>query len=205
MKTDEVTNLLNGVQSAEIQANLLAELLTGAATHASTDKSLSVLNGVMLNATGGHMIAKATDRYRLIEGNLTSGVTGELFSTFISLDDIKKLISFAKENKNMPITLSKVNDLLSVSVLGNSITIRTDLTGGNFPDFSKFTGKPKVIERQDSLTINPTYFADLAKIAGKGKSVTIYLGAQALKPVYCEINSDPISWISVIMPMKASN
>ena len=88
--------------SATAQLGDILELLEGAATQASTDKSLPALNGVRLYSEGGYLFAAATDRYRLISGRIEADSILDLDKSLIPLADIKRVIALLKgEGKKM--------------------------------------------------------------------------------------------------------
>jgi DNA polymerase III sliding clamp (beta) subunit (PCNA family) len=82
--------------TVELENSSLVELLEGASTHASKDKSLYALNSVQLEGAGaGYLVARATDRFRLIEGKIETEY-GTLSKSLISLSDVKRVIELAK-------------------------------------------------------------------------------------------------------------
>jgi DNA polymerase III sliding clamp (beta) subunit (PCNA family) len=117
--------------TVELENSALVELLEGASTHASKDKSLYALNSVQLEGAGaGYLVARATDRFRLIEGKIEIEY-GTLSKSLISLSDVKRVIELAKSNKLSKVTLNRIGDLLTVSVSGSSITVQ--LLDANYP------------------------------------------------------------------------
>lgn len=183
----------------EIEGELLLELLEGVSTHAGRDKSFPALNAVEVEGGGGLFIARATDRYRLIEGGARS-LDGSLDKALVSLDDIKRVITLLKSHKAHLIGVNRVADTLTVSALGDSLTVT--LLDGNFPPtahlFDASEGEPKPIE---GVAFNPAFFNDYAKIAGKGNAVKLYFTGDN-KPVRVRITSDTINWRALVMPMR---
>jgi len=188
------------VNYVEIEGESLLDLLEGVSTHASKDKSLPVLNSVQIEGTGGDLIARATDRYRLIEGAVRYR-EGDLQISLISLDDIKKVITLLKAHKAHLINISRMGDVISVSALGDSITF-TLQEGGRFPDVEellvKSEGDPVAVE---GMAFNPAFMADYAKIAGKGAPVKFYFTGEN-KPARVRITGDKITWRALLMPMR---
>ena len=188
-----------GVNYVESDGALLLELLEGVSTHAGRDKSLPTLNAVHIESEGGLFKAKATDRYRLIEGSLHS-LDGRLEPSLISLDDIKRVITLCKAHKANRVQLSRIGDALTVSSLGDTITFT--LLGGTYPPteelLAKSEGEPTAI---DSVAFNPAYMADYAKIAGKGAAIKVYFTG-AGKPMRVRITGDAIIWRALLMPMR---
>jgi DNA polymerase III sliding clamp (beta) subunit (PCNA family) len=188
-----------GVNYVESDGALLLELLEGVSTHAGRDKSLPTLNAVHIESEGGLFKAKATDRYRLIEGSLHS-LDGRLEPSLISLDDIKRIITLCKAHKANRVQLSRIGDALTVSSLGDTITFT--LLGGTYPPteelLAKSEGEPSAI---DSIAFNPAYMADYAKIAGKGAAIKVYFTGEG-KPMRVRITGDRITWRALLMPMR---
>lgn len=190
------TTRLNNI---ELSGDLLLELLEGVSTHAGRDKSLPVLNGLEVEGEGGLLTARATDRYRLIEGSART-LEGSLDKALISLDDIKRIITLLKSHKAHLVSLTRMGDALTVSALGDSLTIT--LREGTFPPtgdlFAKSEGNPIAVE---GMAFNPAYFSDYAKIAGKGNAVKVYFTGEG-KPMRVRITSDTIVWRALLMPMR---
>jgi DNA polymerase III sliding clamp (beta) subunit (PCNA family) len=188
-----------GVNYVELEGDNLLQLLEGVSTHAGKDKSLPTLNAVHIESEGGLFKAKATDRYRLIEGSLHS-LDGRLEPSLISLEDIKRTITLCKAHKANRVQLSRIGDTITVSSLGDAITFT--LLGGTYPPteelLAKSEGEPTAI---DSVAFNPAYMADYAKIAGKGAAIKVYFTG-AGKPMRVRITGDAIIWRALLMPMR---
>jgi DNA polymerase III sliding clamp (beta) subunit (PCNA family) len=183
----------------EIEGGLLLELLEGASTHASKDKSFTVLNSVQIEGGGGLFTARACDRYRLIEGSART-LDGGLDTALVSLEDIKRIITLVKGHKSNLIGLNRIGNALTVSSLGDSVTFT--LLEGNYPPTAQLLSdserEPSAI---DSVAFNPAYFTDYAKIAGKGAAIKVYFTG-AGKPMRVRITSDTIKWRALLMPMR---
>jgi DNA polymerase III sliding clamp (beta) subunit (PCNA family) len=185
----------------ELEGALLVELLEGVSSHAGRDKSLPTLNAVELEGEGGTLTARATDRYRLIEGQAKGrGERGSLDKALISLEDIKRIITLAKEHKSNLVSIMRAGNALTVSALGDSLTVT--LLEGTFPPtehlFTAGEGEPSPIE---GVAFNPAYFTDYAKIAGKGAAIKVYFTGNG-KPMRIRITSNTIVWRALLMPMS---
>ena len=189
-----------GLNCVEISGVLLLELLEGVSTHASKDKSLRTLNAVQVEGAGGDLIARATDRYRLIEGAVRYQFDGGLDASLISLDDIKRIITLLKAHKAHLVSLTRLGDALTVSALGDAVTFT--LVDANYPPtgdlFAKSEADPVAIE---GVAFNPALMADYAKIAGKGAGIKIYFTGEG-KPMRVRITGDAITWRALLMPMR---
>ena len=186
--------------SVSVQALALIELLEGAGTHADKGKSaLHALNSVQLEGEGaGYLTARATDRYRLIEGKIEVE-HGQLSPTLISLDDSKRVIELCKSNKVSLVSLNRIGDLLTVSVTGSSITIK--VLEANYPaTFNDLLNKSER-EPLGEIAFNPALFADYAKIAGKGNAVRVEFTGKG-KPMIIHLPVTKVEWRALLMPMR---
>jgi DNA polymerase III sliding clamp (beta) subunit (PCNA family) len=183
----------------ELEGAQLLTLLEGVSSHAGKDKSLPTLNAVEIEGGGGAFIARATDRYRLIEGQARA-LEGSLDKALISLDDIKRIITLAKEHKPNLVNITRLGNAVTVSSLGDSINLT--LREGTFPPteqlFTDSEGEPVAVE---GVAFNPAFFADYAKIAGKGAAIKIYFTGEG-KPMRVRITGDKILWRALLMPMR---
>jgi DNA polymerase III sliding clamp (beta) subunit (PCNA family) len=194
-----IESLKVSVNSVEIAGASLLELLEGVSSHAGKDKSLPTLNAVHIESEGGLFKAKATDRYRLIEGSLQT-LDGGLEPSLISLDDVKRIITLLKAHKAHLIGLTRMGNALTVSALGDTITFT--LLAGTFPPTEQLLSDS---EREpiavDSIAFNPAFMADYAKIAGKKAAIKVYFTGNN-KPMRVRITGDKISWRALLMPMR---
>jgi hypothetical protein len=185
--------------SLSVSAVALVELLEGASTHADKGKNgLRALSAVQVVGESGRLTARATDRFRAIEGKI-AGDGADLFPSLISLDDVKRVISLAKDNKVGRITFTRVANLLTVSVSGSAITIQ--LLEENYPpNFDDLFNKGEVTPTS-KVSFNPAFFADYAKVAGKGNAVTIeFKGEKA--PFTIGLKGEKVEWRALLMPMR---
>jgi DNA polymerase III sliding clamp (beta) subunit (PCNA family) len=197
MDTIEQTNTLT--DSVTVQGITLLELLEGASTHADKGKSaLHALNSVQLESKGeGELVARATDRFRLIEGKVEG--EGTLSPSLIALDDVKRVIEIVKGNKLARVTLTRIGDLLTVSLDGSSLTL--NLMSANYP--ATFNDLLNKSEREclGEISFNPAYFADYAKIAGKGNAVRVEFTGER-KPIIVHLPATKVMWRALLMPMR---
>lgn len=188
-----------GLNNLEIAGDLLLELLEGVSTHAGRDKNLPVLNSLEIEGEGGQLTARATDRYRLIEGSART-LSGQLDKALVSLDDIKRIITLLKSHKAHLVSLTRMGNALTVSALGDSLTVT--LGEGTFPPtgelFTKSEGEPVAVE---GMAFNPAFFSDYTKIAGKKAGIKVYFYGEG-KPMRIRITSDTIIWRALLMPMR---
>jgi hypothetical protein len=185
--------------TVELENSALVELLEGASTHATKDKSLLALNSVQLEGAGaGYLVARATDRYRLIEGKIEVE-HGQLTKSLLSLSDVKRVIELAKSNKVSKVTLNRIGDLLTVSVTGSSITVQ--LLDANYP--TTFNDLLNKSERGQlgGIAFNPALFADYAKIAGKGNAVRVEFTGERT-PIIIHLPITKVEWRALLMPMR---
>jgi len=194
--------------TVEIEGESLIELLEGCMTHADKGMSaLRALNSVEIRVEGESFIARATDRYRLIEGKIEG--EGNLSPSLIMLNDVKRIVALFLSNKlsdssskgnliNNRVTLNRIGDLLTVSVGSSNITLNLlDATyPPNFDNLLK--GESEAIE---SIAFNPAYFADYAKIVGKGVQVKVTFRGER-KAILIGLIGNKVAWQALLMPMR---
>jgi DNA polymerase III sliding clamp (beta) subunit (PCNA family) len=190
------------ITSATIEAKALHALLSGALTHAHKGDDLPRLNGVYLSREEGRIVARATDRYRLIVGSIESEGEGESTPIRLSYDDAKALISTLSKEKRGKVELTLAGDLVSVVVGGSTLTYTAH--ADEFPPhahlFPNETMKPIDFPY---VSFNPIFFADYGKIAGKKAQVIIrqYQADRAYE-VILEGDLQGVEWKALLMPMK---
>ena len=185
-----------------VKATVLRELLEGVSLHSSKDSSLPTLNAVSIEAGEGKIIARATDRYRLIKGEVEG--EGDLSSSLIPLADIKRVITLIKEEKwEREVQLSRVGDLLSVTYNSNTLTIL--LCSGTFPPSDHLFPDISTPSPIGEVMLNPALLADYGKIAGKKEGVKLIF-AGAGKPITIQLPENKnIKWSALLMPMRISS
>jgi len=195
VKEGETNLVMNNITIGSFE---LLELLEGAITHADKGKNaLRALNSVQLLGGAGHLVARATDRYRLIEGKIAG--EGHLDHTLIALDDIKRVIEVAKANKLTRVSLNRIGDLLTVSTNGNSLTLT--VLSENYPNtFNDLFSKGEVTAL-DTIAFNPAFFSDYSKIVGKGVQVKVTFNGEN-KPITIGLVGDKVEWRALLMPMR---
>ena len=191
------------ITSLDVKSDALLELLSGALTHVLPSKEMyPALNSVAIESIDGNLVARATDRYRLIVGTVIRA-QGELAPSLVGESDVKKILSLLKEYKiPVNVTLSRAGDLLSVSVLGNSITIR--VIEASFPTADatdKLLDYESNRELIGEVKFNPKFFSDYAKIVGKSQSVGIEFRADN-KPMDIHLQGNGVLWKALLMPMR---
>jgi DNA polymerase III sliding clamp (beta) subunit (PCNA family) len=186
--------------SVEVENAALVELLEGAITHADKGaNALHALNSVQLESEGaGYLVARATDRYRLIEGKIEVE-HGQLSPSLISLEDTKRVIALVKGNKLSRVSFNRIGDLITVSVTGSSITVQ--ILDANYPKtFDDLLNKSER-EQLGEIAFNPALFADYGKIAGKGNPVRVEFTGKG-KPIIIHLPVTKVEWRALLMPMR---
>jgi DNA polymerase III sliding clamp (beta) subunit (PCNA family) len=195
----ESTGTLQGVS---VKANDLLDLLTGAAIAAHPKSDLESLNGVRLEIKGDKLVAFATDRYRLLVGELES--EGELTNSLIPLADIKRIITALKaldkaDLSRELVSLTRAGDILTVAIKGSTLTVIIP-EGQTPPPYEHlFTGEPAAISE---IQLNADYLAAFAKVPGGGKAGQRFTFTGERKPIKVMIPHDNINWRGLLMPMR---
>jgi len=190
------------LQTLTAKASDIADLLTGASVAADKGKkAIDALAAVYLSATGGTITACASDRYRLIAGELVGEGEGELSPSAIRLGDLKNILAAIKSEKyQREITFTRAGDSLSVAIGGTSLTVQ--LGTGVFPPYKHLIPSESVAV--EGISFNPAYMADFGKVpcsnmAGAMISVS-FTGER--KPIKVSIPHDSIKWAALLMPMR---
>lgn len=188
------------LESITANASDIATLLTGAAIAADKGKNaLDSLAAVYLSATGGTITAAASDRYRLVAGELEG--EGELAPCAIRLSDLKAILAAIKSEKvSREITFTRAADSLSVAIGGTSLTIQ--LGTGTFPPYKHLIPSESVAV--EGISFNPSFMADFAKVPTSNKAGTMLTMAFSgeRKPIKVSIPHDSIKWAALLMPMR---
>jgi hypothetical protein len=203
------------LQGLTLDAGTALDLLTGAAIAAHSKADLPALNCINVSASEGILTAVATDRFRLIygeiklegEGEGEGESAGDLNAINIPLADIKRITAAIKavpkrELEKSTISLNRAGDILTVSVnagfFGTSLSIQLE-AGQKFPPFKHlFEGEPAAISE---LQLNADYLAAFAKVPSNGGGQHfIFTGDR--KPIKVKINHDKINWRGLLMPMR---
>ena len=197
MQTQERERTL---ESVTVSAANMADLLNGAAIAADKGKNaIDSLSAVYLSATGGTITAAASDRYRLVAGELAG--EGELSQTAIRLSDLKNILAAIKsERVSGDITFTRAGDSLSVAIGGTSLSIA--LGTGKFPPYEHLIPSESVAV--EGISFNPAFMADFAKVPCSNMAGTM-LTAQfsgERKPIKVTIPHDKIKWVALLMPMR---
>ena len=180
----------------------IAALLTGAAIAADKGKSaIDSLAAVYLSATGGTITAAASDRYRLVAGELAG--EGELSPCAIRIGDLKNILAAIKSEKVAgEITFTRAADSLSVAIGGTSLSI--SLGTGTFPPYKHLI--PSESAAVEGISFNPVYMADFAKVPTSnmgGTMLTMQFSGER-KPIKVTIPHDKIKWAALLMPMRTA-
>ena len=205
METMENTKVIEAVS---VSGEALAELLTGAASHAHQKSDLTALNAVRLATIDVTLTAEASDRYRLVRGAIGSFIveneSATLAESVISLSDVKRVIALCKSlAKRQAVTLTRSGDLLSVSSGGDSLTLSVlDVKVPSFNQFLEPIANPAALT---SLFFNPKYFGDIAKLCGKSagkQGVKVTFGLSEAKAYQFTAKGEAVEWHGAIMPMR---
>ena len=189
------------LEKIDVKVSDLYDLLTGAALMAAKDKSLSSINGVYISTSDGRLYVKATDRYRLIIGNVQ--YSGELPESLIPLDQIKRITDLLKPHNmsrstDLPVELSIADGYLTVDLLGSSLKV--SLADGKCPPVDAIVNITPVATSQ--ISVNAKFLADFAKVpATKSHQIKLLFQGDN-KPVNVDIMHDSINWMALLMPMR---
>jgi len=205
----ENTGTLQGVA---VKASDLLDLITGAAIAAHSKSDLETLNGVYIKAEGGKLTAFATDRYRLLVGELAAEGESELSNSLIPLTDIKRIIAALKgldkaDLRREVVSLTRAGDILTVAIKGGTLTVSIPSVQTTPPYEHLFAGDPAPISE---IHLNADFLAAFAKVPGGGKEGQRFIftgsdtvaGKVRVKPIRVMIPHNTINWRGLLMPMR---
>ena len=194
-------------ERVSVQLEGARELLEGASLCAAKGKSApSSLTCVALRVDGerGQLIARATDRYRLIVGSITVEGEDRLGEILISLPDIKRIVDLMKGITIGYLIIEREDSgRVSFRVNANASLTVEPLTH-SFPtpeNFAQLLKEPDTREPISEIAFNPSLFADFAKIVGKDSAVKVTFNA-ANKPITIGLTGDKVAWSALLMPMR---
>jgi DNA polymerase III sliding clamp (beta) subunit (PCNA family) len=191
------------LQGVTVKACDLLDLISGAAIAAHSKSDLKLLNGVYLKSEGGTLTAFATDRYRLLVGELAG--EGELSNSLIPLADIKRIITALKaltkpDLGREVVSLTRAGDILTVAIKGSTLSV--NIPEGNCPPYEHlFTSEPAAISE---IHLNADFIAAFAKVPGGGKAGQRFIFTGDRKPIKVLIPHDNINWRGLLMPMRGA-
>ena len=199
------------LQGVSVKACDLLDLISGAAIAAHSKSDLPALSGVYLKSEGGKLTAFATDRYRLLVGELAGEGESELSNSLIPLADIKRIITALKA-LNKPdlgrevVSLTRAGDILTVAIKGSTLSV--NIPDNKCPPYEQlFTSEPAAISE---IHLNADFIAAFAKVPGGGKAGQRFIftgsdtvaGKVIVKPIKVLIPHDTINWRGLLMPMR---
>jgi len=184
-----------------INTATLDDLLLGAIVAADKSKSaMPRLSAIYLTAANGIITATATDRYRLISGEVAG--EGTLSETMIRLEDAKRITAAIKAIKRLgDITLDRVGDMLTVRINRSGDTLTITAGYDTFPPYKHLlSGDPVAISE---LRLDVELLASFAKVPNNGGGQHFTFTGDR-KPVHVSINHETIKWYALLMPMKTN-
>ena len=184
-----------------INAATLDDLLLGAIVAADKGKnSLPKLSAIYLTAANGIVTATATDRYRLIAGEVAG--EGTLSETMIRLDDAKRITAAIKAIKRLgDVTLDRVGDMLTVRINRSGDTLTITAGYDTFPPYKQLLAYDA--SAISELRLDVDLLASFVKVPTNGGGQHfIFTGDR--KPIRIIINHETITWYALLMPMKTN-
>ena len=192
-------------ETLTLSAHTFADLIAGAAVATASPKDkLPRFSAVYLSAANNELVAAATDRYRLIEGK-TKLEAGALSLCAIDLADVKRITALIKPHtdksnpvKDPEITLSRVGDIMSLSIGGDSVSVAA--REERFTDYANILGDD--FSPLPSVALNMELLGSFAKVPHDNKTPTILGFTGQGKAIQIRLAHDSIVWRGAIMPMR---
>lgn len=193
-----MTAVLDPTITGEVNANELATALATIAHFADPDKSIPMLNSILLEARAGRLTAVATDRYVL--GTYEIPFEGHDFSALVPLVDAKALTAVLKRQyKAARVSLGCRDDRLTVVHYEGEVRIR--LNDHDYPKWRALIPDAKDAQECTGISLSPTNIARFAKVPhAKTEPMHLFFKGR-LKPVRVQIGE---SFVGLIMPMRSA-
>jgi hypothetical protein len=203
------------LQGLTLDAGTALDLLTGAAIAAHSKADLEALNCVNVSASEGILTAVATDRYRLIYGEITLERESEsegasLDPISIPLADIKRITAAIKALPKpalgrATVSFNRAGDILTVTINagegGTNLVVNLYTGGQKFPPFKHlFEGEATPVSE---LRLDAAYLASFDKVPTNGGGQVITFTGDR-KPIKIKINHEKINWHGLLMPMRTN-
>lgn len=190
------------------------DLLEGALVCAGSDLSLPTIASVFLEIKDGKLSAMATDRYRLIKGEMD--VVGEMPTLLANRVSVKRFLDLVKKDaksKFKPVRTVEIEPFdKDWKVSFGDTTMLLKSVDGNFPPCDRILSlldTPPVTPLLNIL-FNPDFVVDFCKMTKKfGFGVPLFMSfiADEQKPnsipmATFKIEHHAIKWSTILMPMR---
>ena len=197
--------------ATKVPARHLRDALTACLLSAAKkDSGLPVLETVHVVRTGTELVFTSTDRYRMTRVTVDvdpGNADAPDFDIVIDRADAARILPLTPKTAKAYLTLT-----LTLVVEGDNLTIR-DLELGatvtmrclalEFPKVSAIA--PTTTEAVDRIGLDPKFLADLAKMPGRDKNVSVWFDFHGgSNPVTSEWGDGPIRYLHLIMPVRPS-
>lgn len=192
-----------------LNSGTLHALLKGTMLAVNTDRSLPVLNTVQIEVREPLVRAVATDRYRLVIGDVEIDTTGkpmEIGVFKLYLENVKDLVKGLPTKKNsgdVTISLSDDGKYVTFTHSGSAGKfVREYRTAdGEYPKYESFI--PTEFSGTTEIRFNPSFMADIAKLPMKDKNTSASIRFNGSnKPMLATVEgSHGIEWKYLLMPV----
>jgi DNA polymerase III sliding clamp (beta) subunit (PCNA family) len=200
------TSQLTKQETVTLDAALFYDLVLGTSLMADSSKdAIDKLGSIYLSIENSELKAVATDRYRLISGSVAIEVGQELSQTQVRLADVKRILALLKpytgKNKvKRDVTISRVGDIVSLSVAGDSISVMAGYE--KMPEFKHMLTDTYAPISEFNLSLD--LIASFSKVPSALGAATKLGFTADNKPVQIVITHDLISWHGLLMPMRVA-
>jgi DNA polymerase III sliding clamp (beta) subunit (PCNA family) len=192
-----------------LNSDVLHALLKGGMVASGTDKYLPALNTVQIEVREPLVRVVATDRYRLVIGDVDIDTTSKpmeigMFKLYLdNVKDLVKALPIKKDNGDVTISLSDDGKYATFTYSGSaggfSREYRT--ADGEFPKYESLI--PKEFNGTTEIRFNPSFMADIAKLPMKDKNTGVSIRFNGSnKPMLAAVEgSHGIQWEYLLMPV----
>lgn len=187
------------------RADILLDLLSGASVAVGTKSDPVMLQDVYLSAKNYVLTARATNHYRLVIGTTKAIVgikhldDGDMEAVALAPEAIKALKLFLSARKMTEVTLTVEDQRLTVSQLGQQVTVNSNLTR-EFPPTAHLFPDSKPNLEDGEITLNLKLIASFEKIPSNTLATLKFNTAS--KAINIELGHEFIRWECLLMPAR---
>jgi DNA polymerase III sliding clamp (beta) subunit (PCNA family) len=175
-----------------------------------TDKYLPELNTVQIEVREPLVRVVATDRYRLVIGDVDIDTTSKpmeigVFKLYLdNVKDLVKALPIKKDNGDVTISLSDDGKHATFTYSGSAGGFNREYrtADGEFPKYESLI--PKEFIETSEIRFNPSFMADIAKLPVGDKNTSVLMKFRGNnKPMLAEVDGPRgIQWTYLLMPVR---
>lgn len=190
---------------ATVKASALGAALLNVLPHASTDKTVPVLNGLRLRVEGDTLTIDATDRYTLAEQTLALAGESVDGAAIVPTSFVKEIVKACKPvgYARPDVTVSVDGDRITVEHVSGSLA--SVLLPGSFPNAENLWPKDDVLVAVEVVGFSPANVAKFLKLHSDSmsllKNAAAVFSFRGSRPATVAVGALP-DFRALVMPVK---